>query len=59
LHPFMPQKMEAMWAQLGLEGKPDGAWRDEIVWGRLAAGTVTSSGEALFPRTLETVEAPA
>ena len=54
LHPFIPERAEVMWTQLGLEGKPDGEWRDELTWGRLAAGTVTQPGEALFPR----IEAP-
>jgi methionyl-tRNA synthetase len=58
LHPFIPEKSEAMWSQLGLEGKPEGSWSDELTWGRLAAGTVTRPGDALFPR-IETPEAGA
>jgi methionyl-tRNA synthetase len=55
LHPFIPEKAESIWTQLGLEGKPEGAWSEELTWGRLAAGTVTRPGEALFPR-VETPE---
>jgi methionyl-tRNA synthetase len=50
LHPFMPEKATEMWRQLGLAGEPAGTWADEIVWGKLAAGTQTAPAEALFPR---------
>ena len=51
LFPFMPDSARAIWLQLGFEGEPDADWRDELVWGKLAAGTVTRPGEgALFPR---------
>jgi methionyl-tRNA synthetase len=50
LHPFIPGKAAAIWNQLGLEACPDGDWSETLQWGRLAAGTVTRPGEALFPR---------
>jgi hypothetical protein len=43
-----------MWRQLGLPGSPEVRWPDELQWGRLAAGTQTAPGDALFPR----IEAP-
>ncbi|HYZ14772.1 MAG TPA: methionine--tRNA ligase, partial [Candidatus Acidoferrum sp.] len=55
LFPFMPTKATEMWRQLGLEGRPEVRWSDELQWGRLAANTPTRPGEALFPR----LEAPA
>jgi methionyl-tRNA synthetase len=50
LFPFMPAKATQMWAQLGLAGTPEVHWPDELVWGRLGAGTQTNPGEPLFPR---------
>jgi methionyl-tRNA synthetase len=51
LAPFMPVKSAQIWRQLGLEGEPDGDWRDELRWGKLVPGTQTRpSGEKLFPR---------
>ena len=55
LFPFMPAKMTEIWQQLGLEGTPERPWADELVWGRLAAGTLTNPGAPLFPR----IEPPA
>jgi len=55
LFPFMPAKMTEIWRQLGLDGTPERAWDDELVWGRLAAGTLTNPGAPLFPR----IEPPA
>ncbi|MEA2786266.1 MAG: methionyl-tRNA synthetase [Candidatus Eremiobacteraeota bacterium] len=55
LFPFMPAKMTEIWRQLGLDGTPERAWDDELVWGRLAAGTLTNPGAPLFPR----IDAPA
>ncbi|HEY4439877.1 MAG TPA: methionine--tRNA ligase [Candidatus Elarobacter sp.] len=54
LFPFMPAKATQMWQQLGLTGTPEVRWSDELQWGRLAAGTQTAPGDALFPR----IEAP-
>jgi methionyl-tRNA synthetase len=50
LFPFMPSKMTELWQQLGLGGTPECNWDDELVWGRLAAGTLTNPGAPLFPR---------
>jgi methionyl-tRNA synthetase len=50
LHPFMPEKASEMLRQLGLDGEPAGPWSEEIVWGKLAAGTQTAPADALFPR---------
>ena len=55
LFPFMPAKSTEIWRQLGLGGTPERAWRDELVWGRLAARTQTNPGAPLFPR----IEPPA
>jgi len=55
LFPFMPTKATAIWEQLGLEGTPERAWSDALVWGGLAAGTQTNPGAPLFPR----IEPPA
>jgi len=54
LFPFMPAKATEMWEQLGLSGTPEVRWSEELQWGRLAAGTQTAPGAALFPR----IEAP-
>jgi len=44
-------KAGEIWTQLGLEGAPSGDWRDELLWGGLAAGTQTRpAAEPLFPR---------
>jgi methionyl-tRNA synthetase len=55
LFPFIPSKATEMWQQLGLEGTPETTWADELVWGKLAAGTQTLPGAPLFPR----IEPPA
>jgi methionyl-tRNA synthetase len=55
LFPFMPVKATAVWHQLGLPGKPDGNWQEQLRWGSLAANTQTNPGDALFPR----IDAPA
>jgi methionyl-tRNA synthetase len=53
--PFMPATATGIWNQLGFDGEPRGAWADELVWDRLAPGTLTRpSDAALFPR----LEAP-
>ena len=50
-YPFMPTTATGIWTQLGASGEPHGAWSDELVWGRLAAGTQTAPADgALFPR---------
>ena len=50
LFPYMPAKSTEIWQQLGLDGTPERQWPDELVWGRLAAGTQTNPGAPLFPR---------
>jgi methionyl-tRNA synthetase len=49
--PFMPATARGIWQQLGFDGEPHGAWAEELVWGRLAGGTLTQPSDAgLFPR---------
>jgi len=48
--PFMPLLPGRVWAQLGIEDRPDLTTWDALVWGRLPAGTVVKKGQALFPR---------
>ncbi|MGP6157115.1 MAG: methionine--tRNA ligase [Vulcanimicrobiaceae bacterium] len=51
LEPFMPATTAAIWQQLGLEGKPHGDWREELVWGKLPGATLARPADApLFPR---------
>jgi methionyl-tRNA synthetase len=51
LHPFMPERMEEMWRQLGASGSVAADWSRELDrWGGLRAGTATHAGGALFPR---------
>ncbi len=57
LHPVMPERTAAMWAQLGL---PEGIAADwsQMRWGGLTPGIRTHVGDALFPR-IELAEATA
>ena len=49
--PVMPGASDRLWAQLGIEERlRDQRLPDSARWGRLAPGTRTSKGEALFPR---------
>ena len=50
LAPFMPERARAMWRQLAVEEPIDANWDEALRWGGIAAGTQTTSGEALFPR---------
>lgn len=50
LAPFMPAKTRELWHQLGLDAGIDAPWSESLVWGGLAAGTQTATGDALFPR---------
>lgn len=51
LHPIMPERMAAMWRQLGEPGRIDEDWTVALQrWGGLAAGTKTALGQPLFPR---------
>jgi len=48
--PFLPKLPARVWAQLGLEDRPDLQTWESLSWGKLPAGTVVKRGEALFPR---------
>jgi methionyl-tRNA synthetase len=54
LHPFMPERMEEMWRQLGVEGRIDQDWSVALgAWGdqrQLPVGTRVNPGEQLFAR---------
>jgi methionyl-tRNA synthetase len=50
LHPIMPERMAAMWRQLGNPGRIDEDWTVALDWGGLKGGTQTELGEPLFPR---------
>ncbi len=51
VNPFIPQSAEKMWAQLGMEGKPDQQTLSEAGrWGLLPAGIRVNPGEQIFPR---------
>jgi methionyl-tRNA synthetase len=50
LHPVMPERMAAMWRQLGNPGRIDDDWTIALRWGGLRSGTQTELGEPLFPR---------
>ena len=51
VNPFIPQSAEKMWAQLGMEGKPDQQTLSEADrWGLLPAGIRVNPGEQIFPR---------
>ncbi len=48
--PFMPQKAQEIWDQLGIEAKVEGASIDELRWGGLEPGVRVRKGKPLFPR---------
>ncbi len=48
--PFMPKLPARVWAQLGLEDRPDLQTWESLSWGKLPAGTALKRSEALFPR---------
>jgi methionyl-tRNA synthetase len=50
LHPFMPEKTESIWRQLGLTSAIDANWQEALHWGGIAPGTPSASDEPLFPR---------
>jgi methionyl-tRNA synthetase len=51
LHPFMPERMAELWAQLGSPGRIDDDWSTSLAtWGKLPALTQTSVAAPLFPR---------
>jgi len=51
IRPIMPAAAERLWGQLGI-GEPIDAQLlpEAVTWGRLAVGTRTTKGDALFPR---------
>lgn len=48
--PFMPNIPLKVWAQLGIECKPELHTWESLRWGQLPPGTVVNKGEVLFPR---------
>src|SRR6185503_6104950 len=50
LHPVMPEAMQAIWSQLGLEGSPAQLNPTELKWGELKDGAKIGGVEAVFPR---------
>ena len=50
LHPFMPERSEIIWKQLGASEPIDVNWEQALRWGGIASGTQTARGETLFPR---------
>ena len=51
IQPIMPGAAQRLWDQLGLGGAVDNRRvPTDVAWGGLKPGTVTSKGEALFPR---------
>jgi methionyl-tRNA synthetase len=51
IQPIMPSAAQRLWDQLGIGGAVENLRvPDDATWGRLEPGTVTSKGEALFPR---------
>jgi methionyl-tRNA synthetase len=56
LHPFMPERTQNMWEQLGQSMPIDAPWADTLRWGLLVPGTRLHRGDTLFPR-IELVEA--
>ncbi|HLI96380.1 MAG TPA: methionine--tRNA ligase [Candidatus Baltobacteraceae bacterium] len=50
LHPFMPERSEIIWQQLGVADSIEAQWEQALQWGGLAPGTQTAPAETLFPR---------
>ncbi len=51
LHPVMPERMNAMWEQLGAPGKIDADWSSSLrSWGGLQPMTQTALAAPLFPK---------
>ncbi len=48
--PFMPVTGEAIWAQLGLQGKPSDGTLKENMWSYFEKGGKIAKGASLFPR---------
>ncbi|HMF29535.1 MAG TPA: class I tRNA ligase family protein, partial [Candidatus Cybelea sp.] len=51
LHPFMPERMNEMWEQLGAPGRIDENWSSALhTWGGLPPLTQTALAAPLFPK---------
>jgi methionyl-tRNA synthetase len=51
IQPIMPGAAQRLWGQLGVGGAVEARRVPvDVSWGGLKPGTVTSKGEALFPR---------
>jgi len=50
ISPFMPMLPARVWAQLGIEDRPELQTWESLTWGKLPAGTIVKRGPALFPR---------
>ncbi|HZT09845.1 MAG TPA: methionine--tRNA ligase, partial [Actinomycetota bacterium] len=51
IQPIMPGAAQRLWDQLGVGGAVEARRVPvDVAWGGLKPGTVTSKGEALFPR---------
>lgn len=48
--PFVPTLAQKMWAQLGMEGRVQGARWSDLAWGGLPEGQLTQKGEPIFLR---------
>jgi methionyl-tRNA synthetase len=58
LHPFMPERMNEMWQQLGAPGSIDEDWASSLhAWGGLEPLTQTAPAAPLFPRLEEAAPA--
>jgi methionyl-tRNA synthetase len=59
LHPFMPERTQEMWKQLGIAEPIGASWDTALRWGALAPGTHARKAEPLFPRIELAEAAPA
>ncbi|RLD99582.1 MAG: methionine--tRNA ligase [Aquificota bacterium] len=50
ISPFMPEKAQEMWNQLGVEGDIEKASIEEAAWGGLKPDSQVKKGKPLFPR---------
>lgn len=55
ISPFMPMLPARVWAQLGIEDRPELQIWESLTWGKLPAGTIVKRGPGLFPRIDTTV----
>jgi methionyl-tRNA synthetase len=58
LAPVMPESMQKIWSQLGMEGIVESERLDALAWGGLRDGQAIGEVEAVFPRldTTKTIE---